>query len=117
MPRLRSLAILLLAYTGRYIPLGARAANTSLRQIDASLEESARILGASWGMTMRHVTFPLARPGLFVIDEEPETIEDVYEPYLLQMGLLQRTPRGRVVTNAAYKHLGLTVPDRDPRLF
>src|SRR5947208_980325 len=51
------------------------------------------------------------------IGEEPDTLEDVYEPYLLQMGLLQRTPRGRVVTNAAYRHLGLTVPDRDPRLF
>ena len=60
-----TLAILLLAYTGRYIPLGVRAANASLRQVDVSLEESARILGASWGMTMRHVTFPLTRPGLF----------------------------------------------------
>jgi iron(III) transport system permease protein len=60
-----TLAILLLAYTGRYIPLGVRAANTSLRQVDSSLEESARILGAPWGMTMRHVTFPLIRPGLF----------------------------------------------------
>jgi iron(III) transport system permease protein len=60
-----TLAILLLAYTGRYIPLGVRAANASLRQVDVSLEESARILGASWGTTMRHVTFPLTRPGLF----------------------------------------------------
>jgi iron(III) transport system permease protein len=60
-----TLAILLLAYTGRYIPLGVRAANASLRQIDSSLEESARILGASWGMTMREVTLPLIRPGLF----------------------------------------------------
>jgi iron(III) transport system permease protein len=60
-----TLAILLLAYTGRYIPLGVRAANTSLRQVDSSLEESARILGAPWGMTMRHVTFPLIRSGLF----------------------------------------------------
>ena len=60
-----TLAILLLAYTGRYIPLGVRAANSSLRQVDSSLEESARILGAPWGMTMRHVTFPLIRPGLF----------------------------------------------------
>lgn len=51
------------------------------------------------------------------LGEEQDTIEDVYEPYLLQMGLLQRTPRGRVVTKAAYRHLGLTVPDRDPRLF
>src|SRR5499426_2294130 len=60
-----TLAILLLAYTGRYVPLGVRAANASLRQIDSSLEESARILGASWGFTMREVTLPLIRPGLF----------------------------------------------------
>src|SRR5215204_6113059 len=43
-----TLAILLLAYVGRYLPLGVRAANTSLRQIDPSLEESAQILGAKW---------------------------------------------------------------------
>jgi iron(III) transport system permease protein len=60
-----TLAILLLAYVGRYIPLGVRAANTSLRQIDPSLEESAQILGASWVTTMREVTLPLIRPGLF----------------------------------------------------
>jgi iron(III) transport system permease protein len=60
-----TLAILLLAYTGRYIPLGVRAANASLRQVDPSLEESARILGAGWGMTMREITLPLIRPGLF----------------------------------------------------
>jgi len=60
-----TLAILLLAYTGRYVPLGVRAANSSLRQVDPSLEESARILGASWGHTMREVTLPLMRPGLF----------------------------------------------------
>lgn len=57
--------ILLLAYVGRYVPLGVRAANSSLRQIDPSLEESARILGASWGHTMREITLPLIRPGLF----------------------------------------------------
>ena len=60
-----TLAILLLAYVGRYIPLGVRAANASLRQIDPSLEESAQILGASWLTTMREVTLPLIRPGLF----------------------------------------------------
>ena len=60
-----TLAILLLAYVGRYIPLGVRAANASLRQIDPSLEESANILGASWLTTMREVTLPLIRPGLF----------------------------------------------------
>jgi iron(III) transport system permease protein len=63
--RYGTLTILLLAYVGRYIPLGVRAANTSLRQIDASLEESARVLGASWARTLREVTLPLIRPGLF----------------------------------------------------
>ncbi|MGM0445496.1 MAG: Holliday junction branch migration DNA helicase RuvB [Bacillota bacterium] len=41
------------------------------------------------------------------ISEETETIEDVYEPYLLQMGFLERTPRGRVATSAAYRHLDI----------
>ncbi|MNW31614.1 Holliday junction ATP-dependent DNA helicase RuvB [compost metagenome] len=45
------------------------------------------------------------------IGEESQTIEDVYEPYLLQVGLLQRTPRGRVATPAAYAHLGIPMPD------
>ncbi len=60
-----TLMILLLAYVGRYIPLGVRAANTSLRQIDPTLEESARILGASWVHTLKEITLPLMRPGLF----------------------------------------------------
>jgi iron(III) transport system permease protein len=63
-PLYGTLAILLLAYTARYIPLGVRAANASLRQVDPSLEESASILGASWGTTLRHITLPLIRPGL-----------------------------------------------------
>jgi Holliday junction DNA helicase RuvB len=45
-----------------------------------------------------------------VVGEQPETVEDVYEPFLLQCGLLQRTPRGRVATAAAYAHLGLENP-------
>src|SRR5215207_4085665 len=60
-----TMAILLLAYVGRYIPLGVRSANASLRQVDPSLEESAQILGASWLTAMREVTLPLIRPGLF----------------------------------------------------
>jgi Holliday junction DNA helicase RuvB len=44
------------------------------------------------------------------VHEEPETVEDVYEPFLLKEGLLQRTPRGRVATAAAFEHLGLAVP-------
>ncbi|KYD10897.1 Holliday junction branch migration DNA helicase RuvB [Heyndrickxia sporothermodurans] len=44
------------------------------------------------------------------IGEEAETIEDVYEPYLLQIGFLQRTPRGRIVTNLVYHHFQMEVP-------
>jgi Holliday junction DNA helicase RuvB len=44
------------------------------------------------------------------VGEEQDTIEDVYEPYLLQNALLERTPRGRVATPAAFRHLGLPVP-------
>ncbi|WMT30345.1 Holliday junction branch migration DNA helicase RuvB [Bacillus aerius] len=47
------------------------------------------------------------------IGEESHTIEDVYEPYLLQIGFLQRTPRGRVVTREAYEHFHMEVPIRD----
>ena len=46
--------------------------------------------------------------------EDAGTIEDVYEPYLLQLGFIMRTPRGRVCTPLAYKHLGYSVPDTDP---
>ncbi|GGD54737.1 Holliday junction branch migration DNA helicase RuvB [Paenibacillus nasutitermitis] len=46
------------------------------------------------------------------IGEESQTIEDVYEPYLMQIGFLQRSPRGRIVTPLAYHHLGLPVPQR-----
>ena len=44
------------------------------------------------------------------VGEEPETVEDAYEPFLLQAGLLARTPRGRVATGGAYRHLGLEPP-------
>jgi Holliday junction DNA helicase RuvB len=44
------------------------------------------------------------------VGEETETVEDVYEPFLIQAGLLMRTPRGRVATPAAWQHLGLAVP-------
>ena len=40
------------------------------------------------------------------IGESSETIEDVYEPYLIQLGYIQRTPRGRIVTDLGYKHFG-----------
>ncbi len=52
--------------------------------------------------------------------EETDTIMDVYEPYLIQLGFLQRTPRGRVATKRAYAHLGKAVPmslGEQPSLF
>ncbi|MGH2632433.1 MAG: Holliday junction branch migration DNA helicase RuvB [Tepidiformaceae bacterium] len=50
------------------------------------------------------------------ISEESDTIMDVYEPFLLQLGFLQRTPRGRTATPAAYRHLGIAMPQRsDPQ--
>ncbi len=51
------------------------------------------------------------------VAEEPNTIEDVYEPYLLQQGFLQRTPRGRQATAAAYAHLRLELPREAASLF
>ena len=46
-------------------------------------------------------------PGVF---SQGETLEEIYEPYLIQEGLLQRTPRGRVATELAYRHFGILKP-------
>jgi holliday junction DNA helicase RuvB len=51
------------------------------------------------------------------LGEDRGTLEDLYEPYLLQAGFLQRTPRGRIASPAAYRHLGLLAPKRDGELF
>ncbi len=53
------------------------------------------------------------------ISETRETIEDIYEPYLLQLGFIMRTPRGRVVTESGYRHMGIAYPkaDNSPTLF
>jgi Holliday junction DNA helicase RuvB len=48
------------------------------------------------------------------IGEDSGTIEDVYEPYLIMNGFINRTPRGRVVTEAAYHHLGLEMTSTNP---
>src|SRR6202012_1412488 len=48
------------------------------------------------------------------VGEEQDTIEDVYEPYLLQRGLIEGTPRGRVATRRAYTHMGLEPPPPEP---
>ena len=49
--------------------------------------------------------------------EEPEAIEEMYEPFLIQIGFLDRTPRGRVATHLAYEHFGMPKPRRQPALF
>ena len=51
------------------------------------------------------------------VHEEQDTIEDVYEPYLLQRGFLQRTPRGRMRDSHAFRHLGLEPPSSRSSLF
>ena len=51
------------------------------------------------------------------INEERDAIEDMYEPFLIQAGFLDRTPRGRVATARAYQYLGLTAPGKDSRLW
>ena len=51
------------------------------------------------------------------IAENPETLEEVYEPFLIQEGFIIRTPRGREVTEKAYKHLKITLPKRPNELF
>jgi Holliday junction DNA helicase RuvB len=51
------------------------------------------------------------------IHEEKDAIEDIYEPFLIQAGFLDRTPRGRMATASAYEYFGLTAPRRDPRLW
>ena len=51
------------------------------------------------------------------LSEPRDAIEDIIEPYLIQCGLLQRTPRGRLITGHAFRHLGLPEPARDPAQF
>ena len=51
------------------------------------------------------------------ISEEKEAIEDIYEPFLIQIGFLDRTPRGRVATARAYDYFGLPTPDREGRFW
>lgn len=60
-----TLAILLIAYLTRFVPLAVRSANAAMRQVDPSLEETARISGASWLRTFGLITLPLTRSGLF----------------------------------------------------
>jgi holliday junction DNA helicase RuvB len=52
-----------------------------------------------------------------VLSEEVDAIEDIYEPYLLQIGFLQRTPRGRIATKLAYEHFGFVYKPPQAGLF
>ena len=79
-----------------------------------------------WAICERFGGGPVGLSTLAISVSEPtETVEDVYEPFLIQQGLLMRTPRGRVVTPAAWAHLGLLTPasatmaaaDEPPNLF
>ena len=74
-----------------------------LDKVDRSILEAviARFGGGPVGLS----TLSIA------VGEEPETVEDAYEPFLLQSGLLKRTPRGRMATARAYAHMGLEVPE------
>jgi iron(III) transport system permease protein len=58
--------ILLIAYVARFVPFATRSANATFRQIDPSLEEAGRIVGATWFQSIRRILVPLARPGLLV---------------------------------------------------
>ena len=83
-----------------------------LDKVDRSILES---------IALTHVGGPVGLSTLSItVGEQPETLEDVYEPFLIQQGLLQRTPRGRVVTASAFAHLGVSPPAQfgeDPSLF
>lgn len=77
--------------------------NLGLDKVDRAILDSIvrRFAGGPVGLS----TLAIA------VAEPTETVEDVHEPFLIQQGLLMRTPRGRVATPAAWKHLGLPVPD------
>ena len=51
------------------------------------------------------------------MSEPRDAIEDIIEPFLIQKGFIQRTPRGRLLTSLAFKHLALAEPQRDPAQF
>jgi Holliday junction DNA helicase RuvB len=87
----------------------ARAALTLFEVDERGLDKVDRAV-----LSALCVTFAGAPVGLgtlaVAVGEEPDTVEDVYEPFLLKQGMLRRTPRGRVATAAGFAHLGLTPP-------
>ncbi len=98
------------------ITTGIAAEALELHEVDAiGLERIDRELLRS--IAVKFDGGPVGLSTLAVtLGEEPETIEDVYEPYLLQLGFIQRTPRGRIVTALGREHVGL-VAEREGSLF
>jgi Holliday junction DNA helicase RuvB len=100
-------------HDGRITPVVAREALAALDVDEAGLDDVDRKL-------LRAIveTFSGGPVGLetlaAALSEDAETIEDVYEPYLLQKGYLKRTNRGRVATEGAYRHLGVAPPKGPP---
>jgi holliday junction DNA helicase RuvB len=99
------------------VDAGVAAAGLEMLEVDASgLDRSDRALLET--VALKFAGGPVGLSTLAVaIGEEQDTIEDVLEPYLLQQGMLKRTPRGRVLTERAYEHLGLAVPEGAKSLF
>ena len=96
-------------HDGRVTLPVAREALAALEVDDAGLDEGDRRLLRA--IAEKFAGGPVGLETLAAAtSEDAETIEDVYEPYLLQEGYLKRTPRGRVATERAYRHLGLAVP-------
>ena len=95
----------------------ARSRRRSRRRRSSCSRSTARGSSASTASCSRRVALkfgggPVGLSTLAVsLGEEPDTIEDVYEPYLLQLGFLQRTPRGRVITELGRGHIGSTRDD------
>ncbi|MBS1880160.1 MAG: Holliday junction branch migration DNA helicase RuvB [Actinobacteria bacterium] len=99
------------------IEAGVAAAALEMLEVDAAgLDRSDRALLDT--VATKFGGGPVGLSTLAIaIGEESDTIEDVLEPYLLQQGLLKRTPRGRVLTQRAYDHLGLPAPEGAASLF
>jgi Holliday junction DNA helicase RuvB len=101
---------------GAVTPAVAREALALFEVDDRGLDKIDRAI-----LTALCVTFAGRPVGLHTlavaVAEEPETVEEVYEPFLLKAGLLQRTPRGRVATPGAFAHLHLPPPRVVPNLF
>ncbi|MGH2377177.1 MAG: Holliday junction branch migration DNA helicase RuvB [Candidatus Limnocylindria bacterium] len=100
-------------HDGRITPAVAREALAALDVDEAGLDDVDRKLLRA--IVEKFSGGPVGLETLAAaLSEDAETIEDVYEPYLLQKGYLMRTPRGRVATEGAYRHLGATPPGGRP---